>query len=413
MTASSWVPGAAGSGFDLDNLPYGVVAPAGGRPRPAVRIGDRALDLQVAAIAGLLDVPSGTFAGETLNPLLALGRPAWSGLRLRLQDLLGDDANADRVGPLLHRLDRVRTVLPVRIGDYVDFYASIEHATNLGRLFRPGGEPLLDNWRHLPVGYHGRAGTVVVSGTPVTRPSGQRAPEEQGGRPSFGPERRLDIELELGAVVGTGSEHGTPLSIADAAEHLFGIVLLNDWSARELQRWEYQPLGPFLGKSFATSVSPWVVTLDALEPRRTHGPSQEPRAHDYLTDERPWALDIDLEVELIPAGGHGEVVSQTNARDLYWTIAQQLAHLTANGASVAPGDLLGTGTISGDQPGTYGSLIELTWGGTQPLSVGGVQRKFLEDGDEIVLRGRAGSLSLGECRGRILPTRGLAQQSVE
>jgi fumarylacetoacetase len=291
----------------------------------------------------------------------------------------------------------------VAIGDYVDFYSSLEHATNLGRLFRPTSDPLMPNWRHLPVGYHGRAGSVVVSGAPVRRPLGQRPPAAEGEPPTFGPSERLDIELELGFLTGPGNELGTPIAAAGAAEHIFGFVLVNDWSARDLQRWEYQPLGPFLGKSFATSMSAWVVPLAAVEPFLVPAPPQDPEPLPYLRVDGDWALDLALEIEL-----DGVVVSHGNARGLYWTFPQQLAHATVNGANARPGDLFASGTISGSEHGSEGSLIELTRGGREPLELpGGERRSFLEDGDTVVLRGRCGdAVAFGEVAGTILPATG-------
>jgi fumarylacetoacetase len=272
--------------------------------------------------------------------------------------------------------------LPVAVGDFVDFYSSLEHATNLGRLFRPDDEPLLPNWRRLPIGYHGRAGSIVVSGTPIARPSGQR--------PEFGPTEELDIELEVGFITGPGN---SPIPIERAADHVFGFVLVNDWSARDIQRWEYVPLGPFLGKSFATSMSPWIVPLEALEPFRVPAPPQDPEPHEYLRTQGDWALDIALEVEL-----NGERVAATNARHLYWSVAQQIAHLTVNGASLRTGDLLGSGTISGPERHQRGSLLELSWNGEEAIELDdGSTRSYLEDGDEVVLRGAG----LGEVRGRV------------
>jgi fumarylacetoacetase len=395
--ARSWVPGADDSGFGLDNLPLGVVRHAGGPPRPAVRIGHHALPL-----GGLdLGLPEGVLDAPVLNPLLALGRPAWSELRRRLTALLVAGAPERE----LVALAEAETLLPVAIGDYVDFYSSIEHASNLGRMFRPDADPLLPNWRHLPVGYHGRSGSVVVSGTPVRRPHGQLPPADPGSAPAFAPTQRLDIELELGFVTGPGNPLGTAIPAERAAEHIFGFVLVNDWSARDVQRWEYQPLGPFLGKSFATSISPWIVPLEALEPYRVPAPPQDPPPLEYLRTAGDWALDLELEVALAPAGGEETVVSRTNARGLYWTAPQQLAHATANGAPARPGDLFASGTISGAEPGTYGSLIELTWGGRDPLRLAdGSERTFLADGDTVVLRGAAGGgrVSLGEVAGTIL-----------
>jgi fumarylacetoacetase len=377
-------------GFGLDNLPYGAVARPGGDPRLAVRVGDDALPLDgLEDAAGL---PPGTLSGPTLNPLLALGRPAWAALRAHLQELLQQER-----APLVP-LSELEPRLPLAIGDYVDFYSSLEHATNLGRMFRPDSEPLLPNWRHLPVGYHGRASSIVVSGTPIRRPRGQLP---TNGAPVFGPSQRLDIELELGFVTGPGNELGTAIPTAAAADHVFGFVLVNDWSARDIQRWEYQPLGPFLGKSFATSVSPWVVPLDALEPFRVPAPPQDPEPLEYLRTASDWGLDIALEVEL-----NGTVISRTNARHLYWTFPQQLAHVTVNGANVRPGDLYASGTISGPEPDSRGSLIELTWGGRDPIRLpDGSERTFLQDGDTIVLRGRCGDrVSFGEVAGTILPS---------
>jgi fumarylacetoacetase len=383
-------------GFGLANLPYGVVVPrGGGEPRCVVRFSDHAVDL--AALD--LPVPDGTFAGGDLDAFLALERPTWEAVRRGVREAL--EAGT---APLLALADH-EPVLPVRVGDYVDFYSSLEHATNLGRLFRPGAEPLLPNWRHLPVGYHGRSSTVVVSGTPVVRPNGQRPPAADGEAPTFGPSGRLDIELEMGFVTGgPPNPLGTPIPTAAARDHVFGLVLVNDWSARDLQRWEYQPLGPFLGKSFATSISPWIVPLDALEPFRVAGPAQDPEPLPYLRCDEPWALDVDLEVEL-----NGAVVSRGNARGLYWNIAQQLAHATVNGTSIRPGDLYASGTISGSEPGTEGSLIELTRGGREPLRLpGGGERTFLQDGDTVVLRGvarRDGAepVAFGEVLGTIAP----------
>jgi len=338
MAEESWVPGADGSGFGLENLPFGVVQRAGEPPRPAVRVGAHALVLQPLADGGLLgDLPRNAFAGPVLNPFLALGRPAWSAARHRIAALLrAGAADAGRTAAALVPLADVEVRLPVAIGDYVDFYSSIEHATNLGRMFRPDADPLLPNWRHLPVGYHGRASSVVVSGTPVRRPRGQLPPAEPGAAPRFGPTERLDIELELGFVTGPGNPLGGSIATGEARERIFGFVLVNDWSARDIQRWEYQPLGPFLGKSFATSVSPWVVPLEALEPSLVAAPPQQPEPLAYLRTDADWALDLALEVALLPRDASEEtVVSRTNARGLYWTAPQQLAHATVNGTTCA------------------------------------------------------------------------------
>jgi fumarylacetoacetase len=377
-------------GFGIDHLPYGVYSTEGTPPRVGVRYGDTVVD--AATLTGRPEL-----AEPALNSFMALGPAAWAETRAALTERVPD---ADAVP-----LDRVALHLPFRVGDYVDFYASLDHASNVGRIFRPDQEPLLPNWRHLPVGYHGRAGTVVVSGTPVVRPCGQRkAPGEDA--PTYGPSRRLDIEAELGFVVGTATELGSRIGVGDLAEHVFGVVGLNDWSARDIQAWEYVPLGPFLGKSFATSVSAWVTPLAALDAAWCELPGQDPTPLDYLvstgSDHGPRGLDIDVEVVL-----DGEVVSRPPYRTMYWAPAQMLAHLTVNGASTRPGDLFASGTISGPEPDTRGSFLELSWGGQEPFDDG---RTFLEDGDEVSLRYSApgtsgGRITLGEVTGRIEPAR--------
>jgi fumarylacetoacetase len=382
----------AGDGFGPSHLPYGVFRPAGGGSRVGARLGDGVLDLAALAREGLLDEDPGLFAQPSLNAFMASGRDTWARVRAALH-ALADGPDAEPVAVPLAEAD---LLLPFAVADYVDFYASIDHATNVGRLFRPDAEPLLPNWRHLPVGYHGRAGTIVVSGTPIRRPSGQRkAPD--AAAPTYGPSARLDIELEMGFVVGTPSALGEPVPIDRALDHVFGALLVNDWSARDIQAWEYQPLGPFLGKSFATTVAAWVTPLDAILDRRAGAPPQEPEPLPYLREE-PWAFD--LEVEL-----NGAPVARTNARHLYWSPAQQLAHMTVNGASLRTGDLFATGTISGPGRDQRGSLLEIAWGGAEPIELpDGSTRAFLEDGDEVVLRGRAGDdVELGEARGRIEP----------
>ena len=388
------------AGFGLANLPYGVFHRAGDAPRVGVRFGDGVLDLAALASEGLIDDPGGVFAQPSLTAFMAAGPEAWAATRARVARLLsGVDAE-----PALVALDEVQMTLPFAVADYVDFWASIHHAANSGRIFRPGGEPLPPNWRHMPIGYHGRSATVVPGGTPVRRPRGQSRPDREAP-PVFGPSAKLDVELELGFVVGTPSAMGEPVAVDRALEHVFGVVLLNDWSARDLQAFESQPLGPFLGKSFATSISPWVTPMAALAPfRAAPFEPQEPAPAAYLREE-PWALDIALEVEL-----NGERLAQTNARHLYWSVAQQIAHLTVNGAAMRTGDLLGSGTISGPERAERGSLLELSWNGAEPFRAGGRERTFLEDGDEVVLRGLAGAdsgsgdaaVALAEVRGRIV-----------
>ncbi|NIH81496.1 fumarylacetoacetase [Amycolatopsis viridis] len=379
-----------GSLYGLGNLPYGVFATPGTAPRVGVRVGDSVVDLAVA-------LGDDVFARPSLNAFMAQGYDRWVEVRSRIGDLVrGDvpDAAVFAVG-------EVELHLPFEVADYVDFYASEHHASNLGRLFRPGAEPLMPNWKHLPVGYHGRAGTVVVSGTDIVRPCGQRkAPDEDA--PTFGESRRLDIEAELGFVVGTGTPLGSPLSTADFPRHVFGAVLVNDWSARDIQAWEYVPLGPHLGKSFATSISPWVVPLLALEAARVPTPPQEPQVLPYLRESEPWGLDVEFAVSW-----NGQEVSRPPYREMYWSPAQMLAHMTVNGASARTGDLYASGTISGAAKDQRGAFIELTWGGQEPVTVNGEPRTFLLDGDEVTITatapGAAGRIGFGEVRGRILP----------
>jgi len=391
-----------GSDFPVQNLPYGIFARPGELRRVGVAIGEHVLDVAALSVAGVLDRPE-WFAAGTLNAFLAAGRQAWQATRRRLTELLTDDALRPFVEPYLVPASEVALHLPIDLGDFVDFYSSIEHATNIGRIFRPDAEPLMANWRHLPIGYHGRAGTVVVSGTPVVRPCGQRKPPG-GAPPTYGPSERLDIEAEVGFVVGTPSTLGARVSTSDFNDHVFGVVLVNDWSARDLQAWEYQPLGPFLAKSFATSISPWVVPLEALEAASVDGPAQEPAPLPYLQRAGRSGLDLSIEVSL-----NGNVVSRPPFAGMYWTADQQLAHLTVNGAALRTGDLYASGTVSGPQPGQRGSLIELTWNGRDRLQLpDGSTRAFLEDGDEVSIRATApgsdGSrLGFGEVTGKITP----------
>jgi fumarylacetoacetase len=404
----TWLDLPADTLFGIDNLPYGVFSTVGDpqRRRLGVAIGDRVLDAGAAARA--VGSPDPLLEAATLDRLLAAGRPAWKRVREALTRWLTEPTFQSVIEPCLVARADVTLHLPFTVGDYVDFYASEHHASNLGRLFRPGSEPLTPNWKHLPIGYHGRSGTVVVSGTPIVRPAGQRkAPADVA--PTFGPSRRLDIEAEVGFVVGSGSELGTPVPLADAAEHIFGVCLVNDWSARDIQAWEYVPLGPFLGKSFATSVSPWVVPLDALTAARVAPPARDVEPLPYLDDrdaKEPWGLDLALEVRV-----NGTVVSRPPLAAMYWTAAQMLAHMTVNGASVRPGDLFASGTVSGPERGTEGALIELTWNGERPVELGdGGSRAFLEDGDEVTITATAPGpngtrIGFGEVTGRILPAR--------
>jgi fumarylacetoacetase len=394
--------------YGLSNLPYGVfTTPADpGRPRIGVRIGEDVLDL--GAVARAVAEPSPLLDAPTLNPLMAAGRPTWTRVRSSLITWLTDNAHAEAVSPHLHPLTDVTLHLPFEPADYVDFYASEHHAANLGALFRPGSPPLLPNWKHLPVGYHGRAGSLVVSGTPVIRPTGQyKEPDKQV--PTFGPSRKLDIEAEVGFVVGTPTEYGQQVALDQFPDHVFGVCLVNDWSARDLQAWEYVPLGPFLGKSFATSLSPWIVPLDALKQARVAPPPRDVPLLPYLDDESQplWGLDIELEVRL-----NGHLISSPPFASMYWTAAQQLAHTTVNGARLRTGDFYASGTVSGPDPTQRGSLIELSWNGQQPIKLAdGQVRTFLIDGDEVVITAVAPGpdqtrIGFGEVSGRVVPERG-------
>ncbi len=396
----SWLDLPPGTGFGVDNLPYGVFSAPGTARRTGVAVGDAALDL--AAATG-----DDVHATGSLNAFMARGPRAWAAQRAELTAWLTDPAHRGRVEPHLRPRSEVTLHLPVEVADYVDFYSSRHHAEELGRILRPGTPPLTPNWLHLPIGYHGRAGTVAVSGTPVVRPSGQRRPPGQDV-PTMGPTRRLDVEAEVGFVVGVGSEPGVPVPLTAVADHVFGVCLVNDWSARDLQAWEYVPLGPFLGKSFLTSVSPWVVPLAALEAARVPPPAREVPLLPYLDDTLtgPWGLDLTLEVRL-----DGELLSRPPFASTYWTAAQQLAHLTVNGAALRTGDLFASGTVSGPAADERGSLVELSRAGERPLVLsGGRTRTFLEDGDEVTISATApgtggGRISLGEVTGRVVAAR--------
>jgi len=391
------------SPFPVENLPYGVFSHHGAARRVGVALGDHVVDLAVLEAAGLLGSTDGVFATGSLNPFMARGPSLWKSVRARLTDVLAAADPPENVHRAMIPLAEVTLHLPFEVADYVDFYSSVHHAENVGRIFRPGSEALTPNWRHLPIGYHGRSGTVVVSGTPIIRPCGQRR-EPDNPTPTFGPSIRLDIECEVGFVVGVGSIRGRPVPASAFSEHVFGVVLLNDWSARDIQAWESAPLGPFLGKSFATSISPWVIPLAALVDARVPLPEQAPPPLPYLRDVTPWALDLSLSITL-----NGNVVSRPPFSTMYWSPGQQLAHLTANGASIRTGDLFGSGTVSGPAEGQQGSLLELTWNGTVPLRLhDGSTRAFLEDGDTVSITASAPGpgavpIGFGSVDGTILP----------
>ncbi len=414
----SFVPVAADSHFPIQNLPYGVFRPSpGAAARVGVAIGDAVLDLSALEEAGLFDGPrlSGerVFSRPRLNDFMALGRPAWREARARIAALLSENEPRLRDDAALRDAALVPSrgvemLVPAEIGDYTDFYSSRHHATNVGTMFRGADNALMPNWLWLPVAYHGRASSIVVSGTEIVRPRGQIVPPGED-RPRLSPSRLLDYELEMGFFVGPGNELGHPVPIDRAEEHVFGMVIVNDWSARDVQKWEYQPLGPFLAKNFATTVSPWVVTLDALDPFRCSGPEQDPEPLEYLRSEGVRSFDIALEVWL-KAPGLSEPVrlSRGNFNDLYWDVRQQLAHHTITGCNLRPGDMLASGTISGAAKESRGCLLELTWRGTEPIELpNGEARKFLADGDEVVMTGWCAGdgfrVGFGECAGKLQP----------
>jgi len=412
IRSRSWVPVPSGSDFPLENLPYGVFESPDRGPRICVAIGESVLDLVEVGDAGLLDglgLPADVFASSSLNRYLALAPEVWHHTRARLTDLLSEGNEEVLQTGLAERalVDRSQVTmrLPIDPGDYIDFYSSIEHATNVGAMFRPGAEPLLPNWRHLPVGYHGRTGTLVVDGTPITRPNGQQSGPDEAG-PVFGPSRALDFELEVGFVTGGANRAGSPIAVNRAERHIFGLCLVNDWSARDIQAWEYRPLGPFLSKSFATTLSPWVVPLEALEPYRVDAPVQDPIPASYLRDSPRRTIDLHL-----TAAVNDTMVTRVDFSSMYWTMAQQLAHATVNGATARAGDLFASGTVSGADPGSLGCLLEATRNGARPIRLDdGSERRFLLDGDTVTIRGFCGGgelprIGFGRCSGMVIPAR--------
>lgn len=410
----SWVEVPAGSDFPIQNLPFGVFKTRYLSPVAGVAIGNHVLDLVYLHEHGFLDglgLPPGIFNQRYLNDFIALGRRQARKVRDRISELLRHDNEELRDNTAAREIalipmQEVQMLMPVRVPNYTDFYSSMEHASNVGAMFRDPDNPLLPNWRHLPVAYHGRASSIVVSGTDVHRPKGQiKLPDSDS--PIFSPTRKLDFELEIAFIICGETKPGETVPVEKAEDYIFGLVLFNDWSARDIQQWEYVPLGPFLSKNFASTISPWIVTLDALEPFRVKGPEQKPEVLPYLKTSGDKNLDINLEIVLQPKGGEAQVISRTNFRYMYWNMAQQLAHHTVNGCNIQSGDMMASGTISGPEPGSYGSLLELTWNGKKPLLLaGGVQRTFLEDGDAVTFRGYAEKdgvrIGFGECKGKIL-----------
>lgn len=423
----SFVPVSPESHFPIQNLPYGIFrCHSGGGPRAGVAIGEMVLDLAILEEAGLFDGPNlkgkNVFRQPTPNAFMALGRAAWSESRATISRLLRADEptlrdNARLREQALVPRNAVEMLLPAAIGDYTDFYSSRQHAFNVGTMFRGPANALMPNWLHLPVAYHGRASSVVVSGTDLHRPNGQTKADE-ASVPSFGPSRSVDFEMETGFFIGPGNELGQPIPVAQAADHIFGMVLVNDWSARDIQKWEYVPLGPFLAKNFGTSISPWVVTLEALEPFRTAGPTQEPTPLPYLRETDHAAYDIHLEVFVQGASmDRPHRVCLTNHKHLYWSMAQQLAHHTVNGCNLRPGDLLASGTISGPTPDSYGSLLELAWKGDKPIAFpNGETRAFLKDGDRVTMtgwcQGQGYRVGFGEVTGKLLPALECARKEI-
>ena len=405
----SWVETAntADCPFPLNNLPYGVFSTDGGAPRCGVAIGDQILDMKVAEEAGLISVAGGVvFGGASWNTFMARGKNAWVALRARLTALLAEGSDARAVAePLLVSQRNATLHMPLEVSEYTDFYAGRHHATNIGTMFRGAENALPPNWLHIPIGYNGRASSVVVSGTGVRRPWGQlKGPND--ALPRFGPSARFDIELEMGAIVGAASNG--PISVEEAYSNIFGYVLLNDWSARDIQPWEYQPLGPFQAKATATTISPWIVTAAALKPFRCDTPAREFELLNHLKDAGPMLYDIDLSVTMAPQGGEATTIAETNYNEIYYSAAQQLAHHTSSGCPMRVGDLLGSGTISGPEKSQRGSLIEQSWGGKEPFTLqSGETRTFIEDGDTLTLIGTAKgdgySIGFGDCVGEMMP----------
>ena len=411
----SWVEVKPGSDFPIQNLPFGIFKTADKTPHVGVAIGDFILDLVVVNEAGLLksiDFDKRVLSQNVLNRFIALGKPITNAVRERISDLLNTENselrdNGELKSKALVKQSYAQMLMPVYVPNYTDFYSSKEHATNVGIMFRDPANALLPNWKHLPVGYHGRASSIVVSGTPIHRPKGQTKADD-AATPSFGATKLLDFELEMAFITGKSTKLGTSVSTAQADDYIFGMVLFNDWSARDIQKWEYVPLGPFLAKNFGSTISPWIVTLEALEPFRVECPEQEPEVLPYLKFEGKKNFDINLEVEIIPENGKGKTVSRSNFKYMYWNMAQQLAHHTVNGCNICVGDMYASGTISGTTPDSYGSMLEISWQGKNPITMpDGTERKFILDKDTVVMKGYCekdgARIGFGECSGKILP----------
>ncbi|WP_027377699.1 fumarylacetoacetase [Kaistella palustris] len=411
----SFINYSSDSDFSIHNIPFGVAVFENEYIACCTRIGDMVIDLATLYDYGFFDDIAGfdenVFESYTLNEFIELGKPVTNAVRLKIQEILGEDSklasDEKTIAECFYNISQVKMMMPVHVPNYTDFYSSIEHATNVGKMFRGEDNALLPNWKHLPVGYHGRASSIVISGTDIIRPKGQMKPPE-ADTPVFGACRQLDFELEMAFIVNTNTEMGDSISVADAEDAIFGMVLFNDWSARDIQSWEYVPLGPFLGKNFGSSVSPWVVTLEALDPFRTTSPVQNPEVLDYLKFEGDKNFDINLQVYLQPENGAETLISSSNYKFMYWNMAQQLAHHTVNGCNVEVGDMYASGTISGENPDSFGSMLELTWRGTKPLYLeDGQERKFINDNDTVIMRGYGEKegvrVGFGEVSGKILP----------
>ena len=411
----SWIEVDKNSDFPIQNLPFGIFKTQSSSPRVGIAIGDHVLDLAVLNKLGFLknlNIDNSVFTNQYLNDFIALGKPTWRALRQRISDLLNADNaelrdNKEARDKVLQYISNVQMLIPVRVGDYTDFYSSIDHATNVGTMFRDPANALLPNWKHLPVGYHGRASSIIISGTNFHRPKGQTKPADSD-QPVFGPTKLLDFELEVAFIIGKPTELGNSVSTAEADDYIFGLTLFNDWSARDIQTWEYVPLGPFLAKNFASTVSPWIVTLDALEPFRTEGYTQEPKVLPYLEYTGDRNLDIQLEVSIQPENSNENIVCHSNYKYMYWTMEQQLAHHTVNGCNINIGDMMASGTISGPTPNSFGSMLELSWRGTKPLKLNdGTERKFINDNDTVIIRGYCEKdnirVGFGEATGKVLP----------
>ena len=398
------------SDFSIHNIPFGIFSTQDRSPRIGVAIGEHILDLAAVAELDVFDFNTALLEKDTLNDFISLGKEITTRVRKNIQHWLKDDNSVLAGKPeLFVKQSEAQMHMPVAVGDYTDFYSSLEHATNVGKMFRDPENALLPNWKHIPVGYHGRASSIIVSGQPIHRPKGQTMPNGADS-PVFGPTKRLDFELEMGFICGKETKLGESVSTANAEDYIFGLVLFNDWSARDIQKWEYVPLGPFLAKNFASSISPWVVTLEALEHFKLAGPKQEPEVLPYLTYEGEKNYDIHLEVGIAPEEGEETTVCQSNFKHMYWNMAQQLAHHTVNGCNINIGDMMASGTISGKEENSFGSMLELSWGGTQPIQLkDGSKRKFIEDGDTVTMRGYAQNgdirVGFGEVSAKVLPAK--------